>query len=117
MSTPHLLLITHPVDDYIDFSRSSFYVHGTGKGKIRDIEIKNKSDFYATRKSPKTPQSLGIGETLKPEHISIRKSMDYDLFRFDRLGGFFLNEKLKQAIESAGITDVSFEEAPYLVLE
>lgn len=100
-------------NQYINFDRSEFYIHRRGIGEIDSITIHRTEDL---EKSPKE-QGLGVGQFIKPKFISLRQEKALDIFSFRRIAGFFVSERLKNAIESAGLTGMRFEEPDFPILQ
>lgn len=97
----------------INFDRSEFFIYQRGVGEIDSITIYGVEDL---EKSP-GDDGLGVGEFIKPRFISLELEKTFDIFSFRHIAGFFVSERLKNAIESVGLTGMRFEELEFPILQ
>jgi len=103
---------------YIDFNKSNFYLfYHFKKDKNRDIAINSENElkdvFF------KSVLNSYPYKTICAKKIVLPKQFVCDVFRIDYLtnDGYYVSERLKEAIEKEGFTGLIFEEADNIVIE
>jgi len=94
-------------NESISFERSKFMV--STKEKIQTLAIRTAADLKNL--SPELCMDM------YPKLISLRSDFQFDIFYFDKIGGYFVSERLKNAVESAGLTGMRFELPEFPILQ
>lgn len=100
--------------DFIDYSESVFTFIENKWEKDPGIQIYAKSyDDIAQYHKAKTMETLN--NKLEGTRIVLIKEFDFDIFRLDYFGGYYVSRKLKEGIENNGFTGMRFEEVPNII--
>lgn len=103
---------------FVDFSRSRFSLYNSSSGWFEGIHFDNYNNFWDTlTELDKTNRLLfERGEGTKTRSIRFdelildENRIDKDFFRLERISIFWVvSSRLKEAIESAGMTGMKFE--------
>ena len=85
-------------DKFIDFEESEFVKDYFGAFK-NTLEINSLEEYKVARSQIKLPEGITFSK------LVFKKDIPYDIFRFFLLGrGIYISEKLKNAIQEAGLT-------------
>ncbi|WP_046247469.1 hypothetical protein [Hymenobacter terrenus] len=115
----YLQLVAVPYYDWVDYTRSSFYVRNSRKRENRPLHLSNAE---ALREA--IAQS-GRGEYVHFEHLTLTEayhSTSLDVFFLLDIGfngGFnevFMTERVQQALQQAGVTGMAFPEPVNITL-
>lgn len=89
----------------INFERTEFWVTSIGGIKKQKIEINSLEAFF------KEKEKLGHSAFIKAEKLALSYShIKTDIFRLHLIGGgYYVSQKVKTAIEEAGLTGFRFE--------
>jgi hypothetical protein len=110
LNKEHPYWVLNPLDfrmELIDFSKSEIWVVGIGGGKIRDAKVENYSDFVAFNANRVSSEWLRIRK------VALKNQSDIHLFALQGVEGgieYYVSDKLKNEIEDAGCTGITFEE-------
>jgi len=107
-----LFIISESIFPYIDIANSSFFVTSIIEKYHKKIYLKSISsidDFHSRKKQ--------WHYMIKYDKLVLKKGFDFDMFRIGhKMGGYYVSERLKDAIEKGGFTGLIFEEADNIVI-
>jgi hypothetical protein len=92
--------------EVIDFATSEIWLCGAGNTKIREMEIKNLTDFEKNSQTFHMPERVSITSVsfvpnITPDFIQLRNAPSM----------FYVSETLRNELIKEGCTGVSFNEA------
>ena len=95
----------------INFDKSRFLIGENGTPYENDVikKFQDKDEFEDFLHAKSWKVRLRVGKLVV--------KTNYDLIRFRTLGGYFVSEKLKEAIEQEGFTGMRFEPADFVISE
>ncbi len=114
-----LLHIASAYSDYVDYERTSFVEQNFINGyKSKSFFVKSKKEFWERRE--KVENEKGISWGIWGDRIVMSKDFipKLDFFEICILdGSTYVSERLKEAIENAGLTGWEFTPATNLIVE
>ena len=111
-----LYLLFDRANKFIDFNKSTFqsYIWKGNEKICTDISFDTKEDL--DRYWQDSLDKTGITR-LEPIRIILQSGFDYDLFILEKFPGYYCSEKLKNALESMGVTGVKFEDDSHIFVD
>lgn len=110
-----MFMLVETANTHINFEKSDFVF----KPIVYDPKLEwvaTNIDDYKDLQKKLIPKPFIKGTTrLYGKKIVLKKHMNFDIIRLQLLGGYFVSENLKEAIEKEGFTGMYFEEAPNIV--
>jgi len=92
--------------DYVDFPRSEIILEGIGSKQLESLNIQSAEEFSGKAAATRLPERLRI---IRPALVP---DIDDDFFALHPVTagiGFYVSGKVKQEIETMGLTGISFE--------
>lgn len=92
----------------IDFQKSEIWLHGSGNTKIKQLIFHNYTEFNEYGQQLALPQRLFIAK------VVFVKKTNQDFIQLRQVAGgvgYYVSEKLKNEIQSAGCTGINFTTA------
>lgn len=108
-----LFRILEHQNQHINFDKSEFYIREWGGVDLGTIDITKAQDLEVSSME----MGLGVGQFVTPRFITLYPEAQFDIFSFRRFAGFFVSERLKNAIEAAGLTGMRFEPPEFAILQ
>ena len=107
----YLFRVVEYQNQCIDFDKSEFcFYDGNDLG---DVEIQRAQDIEDVLDAG----GLGVGVGIFPRFITLFPKAQYDIFSFRRFAGYHVSERLKNAIDSVGLTGIRFEKPSFPILQ
>lgn len=104
------------VDDFLNYQDSVFYLRKDRMGIIKeDIAINSLEDIDEFNKKLTSGQAIKIKTTVLKKDFA---NVNIDLFKIGRLStDWIISKRLKEALQKANITGISFKEADNIFVE
>jgi len=108
-----LFLIKDSIFSFVDFSESSFYFNSILEKYYEKVEVDSVESLKKHHEKRKKWHHM-----LNFKKIKLKPECEFDMFRIGhKMGGYYVSERLKDAIEKKGFTGLIFEEADNIVIE
>lgn len=104
--------------DFVDYQKTSFREHHSFRFQSDPFFVSSKEEFWEKRKAIKTEKGISCG--IRGDRIVMNKDFDHELdfFVISILdANTYVSERLKNAIETAGLTGWEFTPATNLIVE